>query len=183
MSNPTQIYGYIKEFYPKREEYEHFRVANDEALKKLPAEDDHPSLCRSSFSVTGRETDEGSFRGMRLIYFAGHYNHIQDVMDEWLSKFESFLSTLYWQEAVVHHNSGWIGPYFSLRYSITQEIANAYFENNKCNIDECQIFAHTTGEIYPKLSDLEGVVGKSRVKTIKNTHNKRLDDTPTGVSA
>jgi hypothetical protein len=127
MSDPNILIGYISEALPMyRADPLFFRRANDAVLADLPADDAWPPLCRSLFSVTGNDSLHGSYSGQRLIYFAGHFNHLVSHLGKWLDKFEWLLRRLYWLDAEVLLMHAWSGPPVVLQYSVSKETVLQY---------------------------------------------------------
>ena len=127
MSNTTPLLGFIQEYIPTHQTSGHdYRSANDIVLEKLPLDDDFPPLCRCMVSTTGNDTAHGSFRGQRLIYLGGYFNHILHDLPRWLDKFECLLKSLYWTRAEVHINGGWMIASYVLAYQISQPTISQY---------------------------------------------------------
>ena len=127
MSNPNILIGYIEEALPKYQpDSNFFHRANDAVLDTLPSDDAWPPLCRSLFSTTGADSLHGSFRGRRLIHFAGHFNHFGDHLSTWLDKFEPLLRRLYWLRVEIFLLHSWGNPPLCLRYSILPGTVEVY---------------------------------------------------------
>ncbi len=128
MSNATVMLGFISEKNPNYAADPYFyQRANDATLATLPADDEtYPPLCRALFSVTGDDSRHGSFRGERVIHFAGRFNYFIDDLAPWLDKFEALLRRLYWIDAEVLVNGGFTGPSLALKYRVTPDTAKHY---------------------------------------------------------
>ena len=128
LSDANVLIGYISEPLPYYQPADplFFRKPNDAVLAELPADDVWPPLYRSLFSVTGHDSLHGSFRGQRLIHFAGHFNHLASDLGEWLDKFERLLRRLYWLDAEVLLMHAWSGPPVVLRYRVSKDTVLQY---------------------------------------------------------
>jgi hypothetical protein len=95
-------------------------------VAELPEDDTWPPLCKVMFSVTGPDSLHGSFRGSRLIHFAGHINHLGGGLEEWLDKFERLLRRLIWTSATVFLLETWSAQEVRLSYSVGPDAINGY---------------------------------------------------------
>jgi hypothetical protein len=113
--------GYIQEAWPgvkgNDEERQHKRVIDtaikeqtDRVLAALPDEDHWPPLCKPMFGWPAVGTPLITYKN-RVIHFAGSLKNADFVLRDWLDKFESLLSQLYWEEAYVRVEKGYIGTH------------------------------------------------------------------------
>jgi hypothetical protein len=106
MGMKTTIYGYIEEmdFWndPIRTKvFEH----NNEIFNSLPERDVWPpvskemfAICKTNLQFAGPNLE---YRG-RIIHFGANLKSVELEWEQWKLKFESFLTRLYFLEAVVH---------------------------------------------------------------------------------
>jgi hypothetical protein len=70
------------------------------ALSTLPEEDTWPFLSRSMFS-SSTNSIQTTYKS-QIIHFGASFKSIEWEWEEWLTKFEAFLSTMYWDEVRLH---------------------------------------------------------------------------------
>ncbi|BCL81747.1 hypothetical protein ccbrp13_42120 [Ktedonobacteria bacterium brp13] len=74
---------------------------NLQALSALPEDDDTwPFLSRSMFS-SSTNSIQTTYKS-QIIHFGASFKQIEWAWEEWLTKFEALLSTMYWDEVRVH---------------------------------------------------------------------------------
>ena len=164
MSDANIVLGYIEEPKPQYQpDPRFFRRANDAVLSSLASDDAWPPLCRSLFSVTGDDSMHGSFRGRRLIHFAGRFNYLVNHIGEWSDKFEPLLRRLYWVGAEVLVMNAWSGPPIRLTYNITHETAVSYATATPCPPQSWSLRAYSVGAEEMFGDDLAELLGASRL--------------------
>lgn len=85
---------------------------NAERIAALPETDSWPYLTRDMFALPRKEHNYET----QMIPFAATYNQVERVWEQWLTKFESLLNSMYLDAAYVHLNTQFRG-----RYSYTWE--------------------------------------------------------------
>jgi hypothetical protein len=164
VSDANIVIGYISEALPTYQpDRLFFRRANDAILTGLPLEDAWPPLCRSMFSVTGDDWHQGSFRGRRLIHFAGNINYLLGELGKWLDKFEDLLARMYWLDAEVLSMRGWSGPPLVLRYRVSPEAVRGYMSPAPQPPSAWELRASRIVADEPVGVELADVVGQDRV--------------------
>jgi hypothetical protein len=94
------VYGYIET--PWGVLNKTLRRHNVRVLRHLPRADEWPPLIRPMFGITGPTVREGAY-DHDLIHFGVTLKGMDEVdAINWIAKFESLLSRLYWFEAVMH---------------------------------------------------------------------------------
>jgi hypothetical protein len=82
----------------------------DEVLESLPDEDKWPPLCKPMFGWPPSGAPLITYE-RRLVHFAASVKNVDFALRDWLDKFESLLRRLYWQEAYLRVEQGYIGPH------------------------------------------------------------------------
>ncbi len=126
MSVQSLLHGYIKEAWPGvsaggdpaqrarlNEVADGICRHNDTVLGALPDRDEWPPICRPMFAWP---TLDDPMIGMiafraRLFHFAACQNQLDRYLSEWLEKFEGLLRRLYWEDAFVRVETGYIGTH------------------------------------------------------------------------
>lgn len=135
MGHESIIYGYIKGSMLKGGTPRSYDLhpLNRAVINTLPKTDQWPFFTRSMFSYPGNDVVSGRYR-RQIIHFGASLKQVESDWEEWLSKFESLLKRLYWQEAKLHletelvgnHTYIWVGkfdmtnPYYQV-YAPTTE--------------------------------------------------------------
>ena len=164
MSDANILIGYISEPMPYyQRDPLFFRGPNDAALAELPADDVWPPLYRSMFTVTGDDSLHGSFRGQRLIHFAGHFNYLVSDLGEWLDKFERLLRRLYWLNAEVLLMHAWSGPPMILRYDVTRETVLQYMGDGPRRPQAWELRGYRLDTQEARGDDLADYLGEGRM--------------------
>lgn len=129
MSHETIIYGFIEGATWKPPEYRRFQEANLDVLGALPETDEFPPITRGMFSCTPLESP-CTFRA-QVIHFGGSMNGLNfDAVPEWILKFESVLSRLYWFEATVHVWTDYIDGAYQFWWKIGDKCLSAYHDGD-----------------------------------------------------
>lgn len=109
----TILYGYIEELdFWKDPVRQYVRDHNKAIIEGLPLCDDWPPVSREMFALCENDPER---RGptldykSRIIHFGASLKQVESEWVEWRIKFERLLSQLYFFEARVHLNSGYIG--------------------------------------------------------------------------
>ena len=103
----TTIYGYIEEMdFWKDPIRKTIREYNSNAANALPTGDHWPPLSKEMFAICENKNNKAhevdlEYSG-RIIHFGANLKSIEQDWEHWKSKFETFLSTLYFLEARVH---------------------------------------------------------------------------------
>jgi hypothetical protein len=100
MGHLTIVHGYIHA-------WEDFSEENAAVIATLPEEDSWPYLTRDLFVVPQQKH---SYIG-QIISFGAAYNGVEGEWEEWLTKFERLLRSLYWDEAHVYLQTELWGSY------------------------------------------------------------------------
>lgn len=82
----------------------------DEVLAALPEEDNWPPLCKPMFGLPPSGTALITYE-RRLVHFAASVKNVDFALRDWLDKFETLLRQLYWQEAYLRVEQGYIGTH------------------------------------------------------------------------
>lgn len=111
MGHRCTISGHIQESYyngASDQQQRWLLESNKRVIKSLPLNDEWPILTRDMFSFSPTLSHNGTSSGQirstyrgRVIYFGGSFSSIFYEWDEWLTKFETLLSRLYWEHAAV----------------------------------------------------------------------------------
>jgi hypothetical protein len=113
--------GYIQEAWPgtagdnaeKQRKHEIIAMIGeqtDRALEALPTEDDWPPLCKSMFGWPPVKAPLIGYEH-RMVHFAASMKNVDFALRDWLDKFESLLRKLFWNEAYVRVEQGYIGTH------------------------------------------------------------------------
>ena len=85
--------------------------------------------------------------GAALIYLGGYFNHVLDHLPQWLDKFEGLLRRLYWTQAEIQINGGWMCASYVIEYQITQATANQFANDpaNPVELGSAESLMHSVG--------------------------------------
>ncbi len=101
----TFIYGVIEEYGLNHTRREEIYTHNETVIKNLPTSDAWPPLSKEMFAITKNDKFiEGpnlEYWG-RMIHFAACLKSVENEWEEWKTKFENLLQSLYWTQAHVH---------------------------------------------------------------------------------
>jgi hypothetical protein len=100
MGHFTIVHGYINA-------NEAFFEENTAVIAALPEEDSWPHLTRDLFVVPQKKH---SYDG-QIISFGTMYNGVETEWEQWLTKFERLLRSLYWDDAHVYLQTELWGSY------------------------------------------------------------------------
>ena len=130
MSAECQLYGKISGAHGGTSNWWELYPINRKVIESLPNEDEFPPLVRDMFKLpTSPEQNSPILYRNQVIHFGASFNHFDVAYDDWLKKFESLLSKLYWYEAVVHIEMELFGA-FEFHWKATLEsIRNFGIEN------------------------------------------------------
>ena len=101
MSEPCTVYGCIEGAYRFRDFV--LYAKNKEAVDTLPEEDTWPPLDRAMFGVPmPLSRAKPGFYRIQMIHFGTCINHFDLYWADWLQKFETLLTQMYWYKAHIH---------------------------------------------------------------------------------
>lgn len=118
------VFGYIQEIWlpglvgGSEQESKHRRdmcteigAHDDEVLGALPEEDDNdPPLCRPMFGWPVFGPSQITYC-QRLVHFGASFKNADYLLRDWIDKFEALLRKLYWEEAYVRVERGYVGTH------------------------------------------------------------------------
>ncbi len=124
----TSIHGYIKEAWSgsRANGYEELwnqlrsndrtlKLHNESVLGALPEEDGWPPMTRHMFGWAPPTDAVITYKG-RPFHFAASLKDVDFEVRDWLDKFEALLRHMYWEDAVVHVQTAYLGHHtFSWR--------------------------------------------------------------------
>jgi hypothetical protein len=108
----------VEEAFPRQRlkwgDFDRFPKATEAAIAALPVTDRevHIPLSQNMIRVTGgngNDSEMANWWPARYVLLAAPTNHLYDYLPLWLSKFEAFLRTFYWEKARVDLDLGWWG--------------------------------------------------------------------------
>lgn len=125
MSHETILYGRIEGSPYTFEKFRKFQRINLDVIDGLPTQDEYPFLTKMMFSSAGQNSSEGAFR-TQVIHFSSSQKGLEfDDISLWIKKFESLLSQLYWNSAIVHLETEMDGCY-KFTWYVAREILETY---------------------------------------------------------
>lgn len=95
------VYGCIKDYVDDTSSGLRHRT-NREAILTLPSSDAWPYLSQDMFSMPQTSHLDETTYMTQIMHFGASYKAVEYEWNEWLSKFETLLSKMYWASAVVH---------------------------------------------------------------------------------
>jgi hypothetical protein len=115
------LIGYIQEAWPgtageNDEKQRKIQVQtlipahNNQTLSSLPEFDAWPPLCQGMFARPADNAQYYVYRH-RIIHFGASMKNADFALRNWFDKFESLLRNLYWSEAYVRVDGGYIGTH------------------------------------------------------------------------
>ena len=137
MGHELTIYGIIEGATASSDDYRRFQRLNEEAINRLPDDDEWPWMTRDMFQFPATEP-VGTYQ-TQIVHFglsmkdgvplkdSADYDPIEnwrnparDSITGWIEKFEKLLSQMYWYYAAVHVNTDF-EPERKFSYTITRE--------------------------------------------------------------
>jgi hypothetical protein len=124
----------------------------DKVLADLPNEDEFPPLCKPMFGCLPPRATSITYE-RRLIHFAASMKNVDFALRDWLDKFENLLRQLYWQEAYLRVEQGYIGMH-EFRWKPKKDWIEALYSG--------RISAITSWEFVTSLEYLESLRERDR---------------------
>lgn len=136
MSMQLLFVGYILEAQPgyaggdeetqrKREIDLVIKQRTDQVLGALPEEDGWLPICKPMFNCPP-DYWHGITYWQRLVHFGASMKNVDFLLRDWLDKFEALLRQLYWQEAYLRIEHGYLGTH-EFRWKPKQDWLDALF--------------------------------------------------------
>ncbi|MFL0796666.1 MAG: hypothetical protein K6L73_04170 [Cellvibrionaceae bacterium] len=97
MDQESIVYGCIKDMAFGNQTQR--RMANRNAMLKLPKQDGGPFICQEMFSLPRKLEGECL---TEVMHFGSSYRAIEYEWEQWIAKFEELLGKMYWVSATVH---------------------------------------------------------------------------------
>ena len=81
-----------------------YHKLNRMVIEQLPEKDEWPKLTKQMFNLPALSLDDGVYKN-QVIVFGASYKELELSWNEWLIKFETLLTKLYWKDAVIYVES------------------------------------------------------------------------------
>lgn len=126
MNPESVVYGCITDtlYSSNGGDAELHRDNNRKVLMSLPSVEGWPLLSREMFSMPVQLTDLDEVQ-TDVMHFGSSYKAVEYEWEQWISRFEEVLKSMYWVSATVHLETELNG-----RHTFTWEAEESYHEPN-----------------------------------------------------